>query len=175
MSANETDGEGCLMEHGLLHRDIKPVNTLVDGRLIDIDLLVPADGREGAESFYTPLGSRIYMPPEIYRGKGGRPWSDFYSLGMTALLMMGDDRAQRLLKTLKGDDLIWLRSARFEVLRKEKELEAAVQKLSEEARSDALKVLRFARAALKDDPDRRPKTAGEYLQILEDGGNVGEV
>lgn len=165
---------GCLMDHGLLHRDIKPVNALVDGRLIDIDLLVPADGREGVETFDRPVGSRIYMPPEIYRGAQIRPWSDFYSLGMAALLMMGDKRALSFLKTIKGDELTWLRGNHMGVLQKEAELENAVQRLSAEARDEVLKLLRFAREALKDDPDRRPKTASEYLQILGDRGNIRE-
>lgn len=166
---------GRLMDHGLLHRDIKPENALIDGRFIDIDTLVAADRRAGVETFERPLGSRIYMPPEIFRGSCIRPWSDFYSLGMTVLMTTGSEVATNFLQSMSGEDLIWLRGARIGVLRKEAELENAVQKLSAEARGEVLKLLRFVKEALKDDPDRRPKTASEYLQILEDGGNLAEV
>ena len=70
-------------EMGLVHRDVKPQNVLVDGRdhayLADFGLTKPSDARELTRTG-TYLGSLDYVSPEQVRGEAVTGASDRYAL-----------------------------------------------------------------------------------------------
>lgn len=68
---------------GLVHRDVKPDNLVVDGtgeaRLVDFDLSGPQSERF---SHKVRLGTIAYIAPEQVRGQSPTPASDMYSAGI---------------------------------------------------------------------------------------------
>lgn len=79
-----------LHHHGVIHGDVKPQNTIVQEQnhivvLVDFGLALvkPTSGT-------TAKGhTELFSPPEQLSGKTLVPGSDFYSLGMTMLYMLG--------------------------------------------------------------------------------------
>ena len=79
-------------EHGILHRDLKPLNVVVtrEGRIKVLDFgLARRIWHEGADhlptmrrtSFDVVAGTVAYMPPEALQGKAGDSRSDIWALG----------------------------------------------------------------------------------------------
>jgi streptogramin lyase len=67
---------------GIVHRDVKPHNVLVEGErayLSDFGLAKAID--ESAASTASVVGTAAYMSPEQWRGEAAGPPADIYSLG----------------------------------------------------------------------------------------------
>ncbi len=76
-------GLSAAHDKGVLHRDLKPGNVMIDGRgrakITDFGLAVGVDDdKGGAEVSGTPA----YMAPEQLAGKGSSVQSDIYALGL---------------------------------------------------------------------------------------------
>jgi predicted Ser/Thr protein kinase len=76
-------GLAAAHDKGVLHRDLKPGNVMIDGRgrarITDFGLAVAAgEDRDGLEVSGTPA----YMAPEQLAGKGSSVQSDLYALGL---------------------------------------------------------------------------------------------
>ncbi len=87
MFAEVADALGVAHEAGVLHRDVKPSNLLLDRdghlRLVDFGLArLEADGARLTRTGEV-VGTPLYMSPEHFRGRGVGPRSDVYSLGAT--------------------------------------------------------------------------------------------
>jgi eukaryotic-like serine/threonine-protein kinase len=130
--------------HGILHRDIKPGNLLLDalGRLWVTDFgLAQIQGNHGLTLSGDVLGTLRYMSPEQALGRGvvidGR--TDIYSLGVTLYELLtlqpafdGKDRAE-ILRKIGEDDPKPLRKLNSSV---PQDLETIVQKALAKAPSD---------------------------------------
>jgi serine/threonine-protein kinase len=73
-------------EQGIIHRDIKPGNVLIDAKgevkLMDFGIARMAETPEGVTQAGLIIGTPHYMSPEQVQGKQLDPRSDVYSMGV---------------------------------------------------------------------------------------------
>jgi HAMP domain-containing protein/predicted Ser/Thr protein kinase len=73
-------------EQGIIHRDIKPQNVLIDHKgevkLMDFGIARMAEAHEGMTQAGLIVGTPHYMSPEQVQGKQLDPRSDVYSMGI---------------------------------------------------------------------------------------------
>jgi serine/threonine protein phosphatase PrpC len=78
-------GVAALHRAGIVHRDIKPDNVILQGagslKLIDLGV-VRVPGWEDFPPEHIP-GTRAYMAPEMFEGEAGNEATDVYALGVT--------------------------------------------------------------------------------------------
>ena len=78
-------GLSALHRAGIIHRDIKPDNVILEGggslKLVDLGV-VRVPGWEDFPPADIP-GTRAYMAPEMFEGEAGNEATDIYALGVT--------------------------------------------------------------------------------------------
>jgi serine/threonine protein kinase len=147
-------GLEALWAAGMVHRDVKPSNILLDGRgqayITDFGLAKSTQGslltRPGQA-----LGSVDYMAPEQIRGDSVSAATDIYALGCVMHECMC---GQPPFAEVKGMRILWahLQDEPPDPCRLRRDMSSQFG--------------RTLTLALQKDPDKRPASAGEYARML---------
>ncbi len=142
--------------HGVVHRDVKPANLLLDrdGNVHVSDFgIASASGADMLTAPGTVLGTAGYISPEQARGEPATPASDRYSLGVVAFELL-TGRRPFAGDTPTTEAFAHLNASVPRALDVDPTLPSALDDVFE--------------AALAKDPAARPATAGELVRRLRD-------
>lgn len=146
-------GLAAIHNAGIVHRDVKPSNILLtaEGRAKLADFGVACSVTEETLGGTGPVGTPLYMAPEVLRGHDPTIASDLYSAAAVGYRML----AGRPHLDIEGSDAwsVLVRRRGQKPVRPVKDLPAWLNEL-------------LARG-LAEDPRKRPKSAAEMLAILE--------
>jgi tRNA A-37 threonylcarbamoyl transferase component Bud32 len=146
----------CAQAHGIVHRDVKPANLLLDddGRLAITDFGIAhlADATRELTAIGEVVGTAAYLSPEQALGQAVTAASDRYALAVVAFELLGGERPYL---------------AEHPAARARQHVEAPVPRITDRAphlprATDAV----LARGLAKD-PSERPETAAELVDELE--------
>jgi len=147
-------GLAAAHDKGVIHRDLKPGNVMIDGhgraRITDFGLAVSQDQERLRDSAGTPA----YMAPEQLSGAPASMQSDLYALGLTIYEVFTGKRA---FSATSIHDLI-ARQRALDLTRPTslvRDLDPAIERLITHC--------------LEPDPHKRPASAGEVLLELPGG------
>lgn len=152
--AQVADGLDALFRGGMVHRDVKPANVLLDtdGTALITDFGLAKDSQGTALTRPgQALGSMDYMSPEQIRGEAVTAATDVYSLGcvMCECLSGAPPFADR-----QGMRVLWAQL--------QDEPPDPTAELADAPSGLGAAVLR----ALEKDAAKRPQSAGEYARLL---------
>ncbi|MDX6467442.1 MAG: eukaryotic-like serine/threonine-protein kinase [Gaiellaceae bacterium] len=86
LAVSIAEGLAFAHEHGLVHRDVKPQNVLLNGdgepKVTDFGIARSLDVEHGVTQTGTVMGTSNYLSPEQASGKQVTPATDVYSLGV---------------------------------------------------------------------------------------------
>jgi serine/threonine protein kinase len=150
--------EGLDLAHqqGLIHRDVKPDNIMIDrdgqAKLLDLGLAKVADSRADLTRAGQGLGTPDFMAPEQFRhARNASVRCDIYSLGATLYMMVTgrypfdeDDPLKTMLRKLKNE------------LPAPRQLEPALSERTDWA----------IRRAMSGDAQQRPESCREFIEDL---------
>ena len=145
-------------QQGVLHRDLKPDNLMIDGRgnvrITDFGIAVPTEG----DGHRRIAGTPAYMAPELFTGAHAKINTDIYSLGVVLYELYTG-------RSLNGDRSI------TELFRGQ---ERSVLPPSLLVPGLDRSVERVILKCLDRDPDQRPGSALEVLAALPGGDALAE-
>jgi len=95
LTASVADGLAFAHEHGLVHRDVKPQNVLVNGegqaKVTDFGIARSLDVEHGVTQTGTVMGTSNYLSPEQAAGQPVTAATDIYSLGVVLYELLTAD------------------------------------------------------------------------------------
>ncbi|TIC81789.1 serine/threonine-protein kinase [Nocardioides sp. GY 10127] len=97
IGASVAGGLAACHEAGIVHRDVKPANVLLDGagraKLTDLGIARLLDQTDGHTRTGTTIGTAAYLAPEQARGEQVTGAADVYALGLVLLESLTGVRA----------------------------------------------------------------------------------
>jgi serine/threonine protein kinase len=158
--AQVADGLQALWEAGMVHRDVKPGNILLDAAgnayITDFGLAKDTEGtvltRPGQ-----PLGSMDYMPPEQIRGEPVTGAADIYSLGCVVFECL---EGRPPFADREGMRVLWAH------------LQEDPPDLSAQRADLSPEFTQALNAALRKEPSERPRTSREFARSLSEAAGI---
>ena len=142
--------------HGIVHRDVKPANLILNDRgevrVADFGI-ASAAGMDSMTLTGTVLGTAGYLSPEQAEGDRATPASDLYSLAVVAYeLLSGERPFERDSPTAEAAAHV----------------NAPVPSIAERCKNLPPEIDRVFQRALSKDPQRRQRSASEFVAELRD-------